>query len=338
MSGQPLFFNTAGLMTEPASNSTTRAAPLAPESTVSVDAPSVKTNALLCVGSAYLIWGVVGWYFKILTRDHGVEAFTLLAHRAVWSLVFVAILLAVRGQLRQMLAVFANSKLVLCLAITSVLVATNWVTFIYAAGHERLKEASIGYFLTPIMNVLLGVVVLRESMRLGQTIAVLLAALGVGTMVYSHAQAVWIPIIIMLTWSFYALLRKRLVVNPVVGFGVETAILLPLALAYLTYVQVREPTTFAASTYSLLMAAGVITAVPLILFAAGARHLQMITIGLLQYIGPTVQLLIAVVALREQVTRVEWISFGSIWLGLIVFSIDSYRAFRARALPVTLPE
>lgn len=297
-----------------------------------------KTNALLCAGSAYLIWGVVGWYFKILTRDHGVAPFTLLAHRVVWSLAFVVILLTVRRELGEMLAAFRNRKLLIGLTITSLLVATNWITFIYAAGHGKLKEASLGYFLTPIMNVILGVVVLRESLRGAQIVSVVLAAIGVGAMVFDHANDVWIPLSLMFSWSFYALLRKRFVVSPVVGLGVETAVLLPLAIAYIAYVQITAPVSFAVSTYSLLMAAGVITAIPLILFAAGARHLQMITIGLLQYTGPTVQFVIAVVALHEPVSRVELLSFVLIWIGLIVFSVDSYRAFRARSLAVTLPE
>jgi chloramphenicol-sensitive protein RarD len=298
----------------------------------------VKTNALLCAGSAYLIWGVVGWYFKILTRDHGVLPFTLLAHRVVWSLVFVVVLLTVRRELPQMLAAFCSRRLLIGLTITSILVAINWITFIYAAGNGKLKEASLGYFLTPIMNVILGVVVLRESMRTAQAIAVGLAAIGVGAMVFDHANDVWIPLSLMVSWSFYALLRKQFVVNPIVGLGIETAVLLPLALAYIVYLQIQKPVTFATSTYSLLMAAGVITAVPLILFAMGARHLQMITIGLLQYIGPTVQFLIAVLILNETVTRVEMTSFIFIWIGLIVFSIDSYRAFRARSLLATLRE
>lgn len=297
-----------------------------------------KTNALLCAGSAYLIWGVVGWYFKILTRDHGVAPFTLLAHRVVWSLAFVVILLTVRRELGEMLAAFRNRRLLIGLTITSLLVATNWITFIYAAGHGKLKEASLGYFLTPIMNVILGVVVLRESLRGAQVVSVVLAAIGVGAMVFDHANDVWIPLSLMFSWSFYALLRKRFVVSPVVGLGVETAVLLPLAVGYIAYVQVTAPMSFAFSTYSLLMTAGVITAIPLILFAAGARHLQMITIGLLQYIGPTVQFLIAVVALHEPVSRAELVSFLLIWIGLIVFSADSYRAFRAKSLAITLPE
>lgn len=301
-------------------------------------ASTSKTKPLLCVSSAYLVWGVVGWYFKILTRDHGVAPFTLLAHRAMWSFVFVVVLLSVRGELREMILAFRNRRLLVGLSITSLLVATNWITFIYAAGVGKLKEASLGYFLTPIMNVLLGVIVLRETMRATQTIAVVLAAIGVGAMVYFHAEAVWIPLTLMISWSFYALLRKKFVVSPIAGLGIETAVLLPLAIGYLAYVQTQQPASFAMSTYSLLMAAGVITAVPLILFATGARHLQLITIGLLQYIGPTVQFLIAVLILKESVSRVEMISFLLIWSGLFVFSYDSYRAFRARALAATLPE
>jgi chloramphenicol-sensitive protein RarD len=299
---------------------------------------ATKANALLCVGGAYLVWGVVGWYFKIVTRDHGVAPFTLLAHRAIWSLVFVMILMSVRRELPEMLAAFRNRRLLIGLTITSLLVATNWCTFIYASANGRLKEASLGYFLTPIMNVLLGVIVLRETMRIAQVIAVILAAIGVGAMVYYHVEAVWIPLTLMISWSFYALLRKRFVVSPVVGLGVETAVLSPLAIAYLLYVQTTQPTHFAASTYSLLVAAGVITAVPLILFAAGARHLQLITIGLLQYIGPTVQFLIAVLVLHETVTNVEMLSFACIWFGLIIFSFDSYRAFCVRSVFDTLPE
>ena len=277
---------------------------------------------------AYLVWGVVGYYFRLITVDFGVEPFTLLANRIIWSLVFVVIVLAARRQLRDMREALATRRLMGALAISSVLIATNWIIFIYAAATGRLLQASLGYFLTPLASVLLGVLILRERLRVGQLAAILIAGVGVVPIIYLKHGSMWIPAGLMCSFSLYGLMRKRIAVGPIVGLGVEATILLPLALAYVAMNPLARPPAIAAPAYALLMAAGVITAIPLMAFAYAARRLRLITIGLLQYTGPTLQFITACTFAGESVSRIELGGFVIIWLGLILFSIDSVIGYR----------
>jgi chloramphenicol-sensitive protein RarD len=287
-----------------------------------------KARAVASGCIAYLIWGAVGYFFAYVTSF--VSAPTLLAHRVVWSLAFVLLLLAIRRDLPKLRAALSSGHMVGMLSITSILVAINWLVFIYAASWGKLVDASLGYFLTPIMNVLLGVFVLHERLRRGQTLAIAFATVGVLLMLYYRAQTIWIPITLMLTWSVYGLLRKKIVIESIVGLGVETTLLLPIALLWVGYAHTLGGEPLAIRTYPLLIAAGIITATPLMLFAFAARRLQMTTIGLMQYIGPTVQFIIATVIMNENVTRQQYIAFAFIWLGLIVFSVDGLRLARAQ--------
>ena len=301
-------------------------------------ADSSQREVSLAVTSAlgaYLAWGVVGWFFQIITVGFGVPALTLLAHRAVWSLAFICAILAVRGELGQFGAAVRNRRVLIGLCATSVLIAVNWITFIYAASQHRLVEASVGYFLAPLVNVLLGVTLLGERPRRFQAIAIGIAAIGVGVLVYLKAGSIWIPIALMLSWSLYVLLRKRIAVGPIVGLGVETAILAPLALAYVIYDAGVLHTSISSGAYALLASAGVVTATPLILFAYAARRLTMATLGLVQYVAPTVQFLIAAIVLHEPVQAPVLIGFALIWIGLIIFTADGYQAFRSAALTRT---
>lgn len=282
--------------------------------------------ALFNAAGAYVIWGVVGLYFKLVTGY--VEPLTLLAHRVVWSLAFVMIVIAWRGQFADMLAALRSRRMVLGLTATSVLIAINWITFIYAAGTDRLVQASLGYFLTPLANVLLGVIVLSERLRAAQLAAIGFAVAGVALLVWFKAQSLWIPITLMISFSLYGLVRKRTVVGPIVGLAVETALLLPFALAYAAYELFVMEQRIAAGPYALLILAGVITAIPLMMFAYAARRLRLTTLGLLQYLGPSVQFVIATLVLGQVVTSYELLSFAVIWVGLIIFAADGAVATR----------
>lgn len=282
---------------------------------------------------AYLVWGVVGLFFRHLTVAHGVPPFTLLAHRVVWSLTFVVGMLCLTGQREDVIRACRDRRVALGLLATSLLIAINWLTFIHAAATAQLVSASLGYFLAPIVTVLLGVGLLGERLRRPQWLAVAFAAVGVALLVVMKARSAWIPIALTLSWSFYVLLRKRLAVGPIVGLGVETAMMLPLAIGYIALTQFARPTvTIGASSYALLVAAGVITAVPLMLFAYAARRLPMVTLGLMQYVGPTVQLFVAWAVAGEPVDGRDLVSFGMIWLGLIVFTVDGVRAAQRRSI------
>lgn len=291
------------------------------------DRPAVAFLAALC---AYLIWGVVGYYFRIITVGYGVDSFTLLANRVVWSLLFLVIVLACRRDLRALSGALLTPKLVAPLAASSVLIAINWIVFIYAAATGRLLQASLGYFLTPLLSVLLGVVLLREKLRIAQLASITLAAVGVAPIVYLKAGSAWIPVRLMLSFSLYGLMRKRIAVSPIVGLGVETSLMLPFAIGFIALHPPAWPTAIAPAAHALLVAAGVITAIPLLLFAYAARRLRLVTIGLLQYSSPSVQFIVAIAFAHEAVTRLEWLAFAMIWLGLIVFAVDSVVGHRNR--------
>lgn len=307
-----------------------RAAEAAPPSPrAQRDTALAVTNAL----GAYLIWGVVGWFFKVITVDQQVPPLTLLAQRAVWSLGFICIVLAARGELGQFIAAVRSRRVLLGLTATSLLIGVNWITFIYAAWKHLLVEASVGYFLSPLMSVLLGVALLGERLRRGQVVAIATATIGVGVLVVIKAGVIWIPIALMVSWSFYVLLRKRIPVGPMVGLGVETAILSPFAAAFIVYDFVGLHTTLSPAAFGLLALSGIVTATPLIMFAYAARRLSMASLGLSQYVGPTVQFIVAALILREPTSPAVLVGFAFIWLGLIIFSVEGFRTFRRANVP-----
>lgn len=288
------------------------------------------TAAFFSALTAYLVWGVVGYYFRIITVDHHVTPFTLLANRVIWSLVFLVIVLGARRDLRSLFLALRTPRLVGPLAISSVLIAINWIVFIYAAATGRLVQASLGYFLTPLLSVLLGVFILGERLRRAQIVAIAIACAGVVPIAYLKAGSFWIPLGLMFSFSLYGLMRKRIAIGPTIGLAVETAILLPAAIAFVAIVPAAHPTAITPAAHALLIAAGVITAVPLMLFAYAARRLRLITIGLLQYAGPTVQFIVACWLAGEHVSILELVGFLVIWAGLAVFAIDSIVGHRHR--------
>jgi chloramphenicol-sensitive protein RarD len=206
----------------------------------------------------------------------------------------------------------------------------NWLTFIYAVSVNRVLEASLGYFITPLFTVALAVVFLKERLRRAQAAALLIAAAGVVLLAVRGGQMPWLALALALTFSTYGLLRKIAPVGPVSGLAVETSLLLPLSVALIAW-DVARGTGPALSTitYGWLMLAGVVTTVPLLAFAAAARRLRLSTLGFLQYVGPTLQFLLAVLAFGEPFTRVHAASFALIWLALLIYSISSLQGYRA---------
>jgi chloramphenicol-sensitive protein RarD len=298
--------------------------PLDDESPVPSNADRATARAGLISGIlAYTLWGVLPFYLALLRE---VPPVTLVAHRVVWSVVFLAILISARAMWPDLLAALRSPRTLRILLATSLLIAANWLIFVYAVAHRQIVDASLGYFIAPLINVLLGVVFLRERLRAGQTVAFALAATGVLVQIVGLGVFPGIALGLALSFGFYGLLRKVAPVGPLVGLSVETALLSPLAL-----VVILLPAWFGLDTshvptwkLGLLSAAGVITAVPLLLFANAARKLRMTTIGFLQYIAPSVQFLIAVTAMGEQLQPVKVASFAFIWVGLAVYSRDSY--------------
>jgi len=280
---------------------------------------------------AYFWWGFIALYFKAVAA---VPALEVLAHRVVWSVVLLGLLIVLRGRSAEFGALFRDRRTVWALAGTTVLIAVNWLIFIWAVAHDRLLEASLGYFINPLVNVVLGFVFLRERLRRIQTVAVLLAGGGVLWLALGYGEPPWISLTLAVSFGLYGLLRKVSRPDGTLGLAAETLMLTPVAVGWLCWRQFHGGTAFVdggLGTALLLVAGGFVTAVPLVWFAEAARRLRYATIGFLQYIAPSLQFLLAVAVFAEPFTRDHLVSFGLIWLALGLYSIDTMRSLGLRS-------
>jgi chloramphenicol-sensitive protein RarD len=269
---------------------------------------------------AYLLWGVLPIYWKLL---QSVPAPLILAHRLLWSFLFLLVVIIVRREWPTLARAVNRSNLPVY-TLAAALLAINWLTYIWAVNADRIVETSLGYFINPLVNVLLAVVFLREHLRPSQWAAVTLAAVGVAWLTWQHGSLPWVALVLAGTFGFYALLKKKAPLAPLPGLTLETAVLWLPALFYVGAVSLRGGLATGQDelgTAILLICTGAITALPLLLFAAAARRVQLSTIGLLQYIAPTCQLLIGVLVYGEPFDRVRWIGFAFIWAALGLYSI-----------------
>ncbi len=275
---------------------------------------------------AFLAWGLFPIYFKLLAA---VPALEVLAHRVVWSLMLLLLASALTGRLGAARRALGRGKR-LYVAASTLLIATNWLTYIWAVQQGRVVEASVGYFVNPLVSVLLGVAFLRERLRRPQILAVALAAAGVLALVIRLQTFPWLPLTLAFSFGLYGLVRKRAGVDVVGGLLAETALLAPPALALVLLRARAGSGAFGGelSTTLLLIAAGPITAVPLIWFAQGVRHLPLSTVGLLQYVTPSLQLLLAVAVYREHFGPAHAAAFACIWSALALYSWDLVRTAR----------
>ena len=298
-----------------------------------------ETRAGLMYGlGAYLSWGVVPMYFKLLTH---VPALTVLANRIVWSALFLALVTVVRGSTRELREPLRRRDVLGALAGSTVLIAVNWFTFIYAIETNALLHASLGYFINPLVSVLLGFVFLRERLRPWQLVGLMLATTGVAILTTRQGNVPWIALVLAVSFGFYGLLRKVMHIGAMAGLTVETWLLFVPSLAVIVVYAARDPARFVelgVGTHVLLALAGVVTAVPLLMFAAAARRLRLATMGFMQYIAPTCQFLLAVFLYDEPFTRAHLLTFGLIWAALLVYTLESYFDYhRRRAAPVPAP-
>ena len=274
--------------------------------------------------AAYLIWGAIPLYFKTLER---VGPSAVVAHRVIWSLVLLAALLSIWHRWDAFWTAFVRPKVMLVLALTALLISSNWLIYIWAVLNGHLTAASLGYYLNPLVNVLLGVVLLKERLSRVQALAVLLAGVGVAVLAAGAASALWISLTLAFSFSLYGLLRKVTPVEAVEGLSVETLLLVPAAVAWLAILHSRGQPSLGADTTTglLLVLSGPVTAIPLLLFNAAAKRLPYSTLGILQYITPTIQLLIAVLLFGETLTPSHMICFGVIWVALIIFAVEGLK-------------
>lgn len=284
-------------------------------------------NALGCFG----IWGLFPIYFKLIGQ---VPALEVLAHRILWSVIVLLALILVQGQWSALQAEFRDRRRLRFYLLTTLLISSNWLLYIWAVQQGRILEASFGYYINPLVNVALGVLFLHERMNARQWAAIALAAFGVLILIVGYGLIPWISL--FLAWSFgsYGMLRKKAGHAAALGLGVETALLAPVALLFLLMLAARGTGAFGAGdahTDMLLLASGLITVVPLLMFLKATRLLRLSTVGLIQYMTPTLQFLLAVAVYREPFTMIHLAAFGCIWLALALYSADAWFSHRHRA-------
>lgn len=277
----------------------------------------------LAAASCYAAWGLFPVYWKQLA---GIDAIELIAHRHVWSLLFVGLVMAVGVGPGPLLAAVRSRAAVGWHAASGVLLTLNWLVFVWGVNHGRVLEASLGYFLVPLVNVGLARFVLREQLRRAQWIAIASATIGVLVLLVRVGRLPWIALSLAGTFGLYGLLRKKSPLGPLVGLGLETLLLFPFAAGFLLWRQqsgIGALGRVSGHTHLLLLSAGVVTAVPLLLFAYGARRIRFSTLGLLQYIAPTVQFALGVWLYHEAFSRERAAAFAFIWAGLALYTVDN---------------
>jgi chloramphenicol-sensitive protein RarD len=288
--------------------------------------------------AAYGLWGVLPIYFKAIA---GVAAVDIVAHRVLWSLPFLAVLLFATRGWGEVAQAIRRRRTLLLLAVTSVLIGINWLLYVYAVTSGHILAGSLGYYLNPLVNVLLGRFVLKERLSWLQWAAIAIAAAGVLALIGGALAQLWISLTLAITFATYGLLRKIALVDAIAGLTIETAVLVPLAIGWLAW-RLASGAPSLGSTGSetgLLLLAGVVSTIPLLLFTAAARRLPYSTLGMLQFIAPTLQFLLAVWVYGEPFGSAHAIAFGAIWTALALYTFSLIRDARGnRARPDALLE
>lgn len=289
-------------------------------------------KGLIYVFCAYAIWGFFPIYFKLL---QAVPAIQIVAHRISWSFIILLILVSLKGQLKNIRALLSPRIILLYLA-AGILLSVNWLTYVWGVNSGFVIETSLGYFINPLVSVLLGVVILREKLRPLQWLPVGLAAAGVIYLTIQHGSLPWIALALAFSFGIYGLLKKIAPLKSLPGLTIETAGVFIPALGFLIFSEIQKTGAFGhvdVNTTFLLILAGLVTAIPLIFFASGAPLVPLSTIGILQYIAPTLQFLIGVFVFHEPFSYHQMIGFAIIWLALIIFSIEGLNA-RKQAIKI----
>ncbi|MBO9533037.1 MAG: EamA family transporter RarD [Solirubrobacteraceae bacterium] len=300
--------------------------------------PSTVRTGVLYGVAAYALWGVFPLYFHLLERSDAAE---VVFHRVVWSLLFCLVLVAALRQREALGAVLADRAIVATLGLAAVLLATNWGVYVHAVTSGQVIEASLGYFINPLVTVALGVLVLREQLRPLQWAAVATGALSVAVLTVDYGRPPFIALTLAATFSVYSLLKKRVggSVGALPGLTTETITLAPFALIAILWLEATGRGSFGANAPwegVLLVLTGIVTIAPLLLFAASTSRVPLSTVGLLQYLTPVMQLLCGVVILGEHMPASRWAGFGIVWVALVLLTLDSIRATRTPA--PTVPE
>lgn len=286
---------------------------------------------------SYILWGILPLFWKLVDR---VPATEILAHRVVWSLVFMVIILFLLKKFSsfftELKALVRNRKRFIGVAFASVFISINWGLYIWAVNADRIIEASLGYYINPLVSILLAVIVLKERLSVMQTLSIILAGIGVLVLTVNFGSFPWVAIMLAVSFAFYGLIKKMVQLGALVGLAIETLLITPFALLFLAVVHGNGGGALgeSISVTLLLLGAGVVTAIPLLLFASGARRIPLSMIGLLQYIAPTIKLIIGVYLFHEPFTGVHLIAFGCIWTALVIYTVTLTKGLRLKGMIV----
>ena len=292
-------------------------------------------NGFFAALGAFFIWGLLPLYIHRLAPTPPVQ---IMAHRVIWAAVFVFAYLAATRRLGAVGGVFGNGAMLGRLAASAALISINWLVYVWAVANGHVIEASLGYFINPLVSVLMGVFVLNERLNRTQWLAVALASAGVLWLTVQHGTPPWIALALALSFGSYGLIRKQVAVDSIAGLGVETLLIAPLMLAYLIFVTAHGTLAFGvngAMVDTLLVLSGAVTAVPLVLFAYGVRRIPLTTVGILQYVGPTLQFLTGRYLFHEAFSATQAVGFVLIWAALIVYVGEGF--WRQRRARLTAP-
>lgn len=289
-------------------------------------ANQAKQGMLLAL-AAYLTWGVAPLYFKLLADFPAPD---ILMHRVVWSVVALTFFIMAAKHWHKVRAALRSKKIVLTLLICGLLLAGNWLVFIWAVNNDHLLDASLGYYINPLLNVFLGRMFLGEKLRPMQQVAVGLAFVGVVTLIVSYGNLPWIALFLAISFGIYGLLRKKIPVESMPGLLIESCMMLPFAV-YFWFFHGAPNSNMIANSWDInliLLSAGLVTTIPLICFNAAAKRIKYSTLGFFQYIAPSMMFLMAVILFGEPLDEARLITFGFVWFGLFVFSLDSWRYYQ----------
>jgi chloramphenicol-sensitive protein RarD len=296
---------------------------------------SEQRRGLLLGVTAYAIWGLFPLYWPLLEPAGAVE---ILAHRIVWSVVTMAVLVLVLGRRATVRRIVADHRVRRLLALAAGLITVNWAVYIWGVNNGHVVETALGYFINPLVTVLMGVFILGERLRRWQWVAMGVAALAVVVLTVDYGRLPWVAVVLALTFGSYGLCKKQAGAPAIESIAYETLLIAPLALAYLGWLGARGDSTFAshgAGHTLLFMTTGVVTAVPLICFGGAAIRVPLVTLGLLQYLTPILQFLLGVLYFHEDMPTGRWIGFVLVWGALAIFTVDSVRHQRRSVRPAT---
>ena len=282
----------------------------------------MNKGVLYAIG-AYILWGLLPLFWKIM---EDVPAFQILCHRITWSLIFLIFIHLLRKNFIWFKDAFKNKRTVITFLITSILLSGNWFTYIWAVNNGQTIEASLGYFINPLLYVILGVIFLKERPDKWSWVAISLAGAGIGYTIIIYGSVPWVALILAGSFSVYGLLRKQALLNSLQGLTFETLLLFLPATAMLIYFETKGIGSFGHISFAknvYLSLAGIVTSIPLLLFAAAARRIELTSLGILQYIAPTLQFLIGLLVFREELSRNSLIGFSFVWVALIIYTVNN---------------